>query len=213
MNIKSSWHFLLGGLLVLIGVASLLDSLNVIPFGGVLWGALFGFGGLAFILYLIQNRTAWWAIIPGVVLIGLSVIIIVSSLFPNFEGEIGGFILFFSISAAFWVVYAMNNKFWWAIIPGGVMAALALTILVGELTTFDGGGIFLLGIALTFLLLTILPGMEGNRQWPFIPAGILFVIGLFAFFEDFNMSSLIWAFILIAFGGFLVVRSLLQKNS
>jgi hypothetical protein len=213
MNIKSSWHFLLGGLLVLIGVASLLDSLNVIPFGGVLWGALFGFGGLAFILYLIQNRTAWWAIIPGVVLIGLSVIIIVSSLFPNFEGEIGGFILFFSISAAFWVVYAMNNKFWWAIIPGGVMAALALTILVGELTTFDGGGIFLLGIALTFLLLTILPGMEGNRQWPYIPAGILFVISLFAFFEDFNMSSLIWAFILIAFGGFLVVRSLLQKNS
>ncbi len=213
MNIKSSWHFLLGGLLVLIGVASLLDSLNVIPFGGVLWGALFGLGGLAFILYLIQNRTAWWAIIPGVVLIGLSVIIIVSSLFPNFEGEIGGFILFFSISAAFWVVYAMNNKFWWAIIPGGVMAALALTILVGELTTFDGGGIFLLGIALTFLLLTILPGMEGNRQWPYIPAGILFVISLFAFFEDFNMSSLIWAFILIAFGGFLVVRSLLQKNS
>ena len=191
MNIKSSWHFLLGGLLVLIGVASLLDSLNVIPFGGVLWGALFGLGGLAFILYLIQNRTAWWAIIPGVVLIGLSVIIIVSSLFPNFEGEIGGFILFFSISAAFWVVYAMNNKFWWAIIPGGVMAALALTILVGELTTFDGGGIFLLGIALTFLLLTILPGMEGNRQWPYIPAGILFVISLFAFFEDFNMSSLI----------------------
>ncbi len=213
MNIKSSWHFLLGGLLVLIGVAALLDTLSVIPFGGVLWGALFGLGGLAFILYLIQNRTAWWAIIPGVILIGLSVIIVVSSLFPNFEGEFGGFILFFSISAAFWVVYMMNNKFWWAIIPGGVMAALALTILVGELTTFDGGGIFLLGIALTFLLLTILPGMEGNRQWPFIPAGILFVISLFAFFEDFNISSLIWAFILIAFGGFLVVRSLLQKNS
>jgi hypothetical protein len=213
MNIKSSWHFLLGGLLVLLGVAALLDSLNVIPFGGVLWGALFGLGGLAFILYLIQNKTAWWAIIPGVILIGLSVIIVVSSLFPNFEGEIGGFILFFSISTAFWVVYVMNNKFWWAIIPGGVMAALALTILVGELTTFDGGGIFLFGIALTFLLLTILPGMEGNRQWPFIPAGILFVISLFAFFEDFNMSSLIWAFILIVFGGFLVVRSLLQNKS
>ena len=93
------------------------------------------------------------------------------------------------------------------------MASLAASILVGSFTTFDGGGIFLLGIALTFLLLTFLPGMEGNRQWPFIPAGILFVVSLFAIFEDLNLSNVIGAIILIVFGGFLVVRSLLQKNT
>ena len=213
MKVKTNWHVLLGGLLVLVGIASFLDALDLIPFGGVLWGALFGLGGLAFILYLVQNRTAWWAIIPGVVLLGLSAIIVISSLFPNFEGEIGGFILFFCISAAFWIVYIMNHNFWWAIIPGGVMASLAASILVGNFATFDGGGIFLLGIALTFLLLTFLPGMEGNRQWPFIPAGILFVVSLFAIFEDLNLSNLIGAIILIVFGGFLVVRSLLQKNT
>lgn len=213
MKIKTNWHVYLGGLLVLIGAASILDSIGIIPFGGVLWGALFGLGGLAFILYLIQNRAAWWAIIPGAVLLGLSAIILISALFPNFEGEIGGAILFFSISVAFWIVYIMNNKSWWAIIPGGVLAALGITVLISGFTSFDGGGFFLMGIALTFVLLTILPGMEGNRQWPLIPAGILFLVSLFALFDDFNVSSLVWAFILIGFGGFLVVRSMLPKKS
>ena len=38
MIIKNNWRILLGGLLVLIGAAALLDSLNIIPFGGLLWG-------------------------------------------------------------------------------------------------------------------------------------------------------------------------------
>jgi len=212
MMIKNNWRIFLGGLLVILGIASFLDSLNIIPFSGLLWGVLFVLGGVAFIVYLFQNKKAWWAIIPGVVLIGLGFIILLSSLFPNFNDEIGGSIFFVAISIAFLIVYLMNKKFWWAIIPAGVMASLAATILVDGLTRFDGGGVFLMGIALTFALLTILPGLEGNRQWPLIPAGILFVVSLFALFEDFNLSTLVWAVILIVLGVFLVVRSLLHKR-
>lgn len=212
MTIKNNWRILLGGLLVIVGIASFLDSLNIIPFGGLLWGVLFAFGGVAFIVYFLQNQKAWWAIIPGVVLIGLGFIILISSIFPNFQGEIGGFIFFIAISIAFLIVYLMNNKSWWAIIPVGVMASLAATILVDGFTKFEGGAVLMMGIALTFALLTILPGLEGNRQWPLIPAGILFIVGLFAFFEDFNLSTLVWAVILIVFGIFLVVRSLVHKS-
>lgn len=212
MTLKNNWRILLGGLLVIVGIASFLDSLNIIPFSGLLWGVLFAFGGVAFIVYLLQNRKAWWAIIPGVVLIGLGFLILVSSIFPNFREEIGGSIFFISISIAFLIVYLMNNKFWWSIIPAGVMASLAATILVDGFTKFEGGGVLLMGIAMTFALLTILPGLEGNRQWPFIPAGILFVVGLFAFFEDFNVSSLVWAVVLIALGVFLIVRSFIRKS-
>jgi uncharacterized membrane protein HdeD (DUF308 family) len=212
MTIKNNWRILLGGLLVIVGIASFLDSLSIIPFGGLLWGVLFAFAGVAFIVYLLQNKKAWWAIIPGVVLIGLGFIILISSIFPNFQGEIGGFIFFVAISIAFLIVYIMNKKFWWAIIPAGVMASLSATILVDGFTKYEGGGVLLMGIALTFALLTVLPGLEGNRQWPLIPAGILFVVSLFAFFEDFNVSSLVWAVLLIVLGVFLVVRSFLNKS-
>ena len=53
MVIKNNWRLLLGGLLVLIGLAALLDSLTIIPFGGLLWGTLFAMGGAAFIVYLL----------------------------------------------------------------------------------------------------------------------------------------------------------------
>ncbi len=212
MNLKNNWRVFLGALLVIVGIAALLDTLNVIPFGGLLWGVLFSFGGAAFIVYLLQNRSAWWAIIPGLVLLGLGFIILISAIFPNFQGEIGGFIFFIAISIAFLIVYIMNKKFWWAIIPAGVTASLASTILVDQFTRFEGGGVFLLGIAVTFALISILPGLEGNRQWPLIPAGILFIVGLFALIDDFNLSNLIWAIILILVGVFLVVRSLMQKN-
>jgi len=212
MIVKNNWRLFLGGLLLIIGVAALLDSLKIIPFSGLLWGVLFTLGGVAFIMYLFQNRKAWWAVIPGFVLIGLGMIILLSTLFPNFEGAIGGSILFVGISAAFITVYLMNRKFWWAIIPAGVMASLAGTVLVDEFTRIDGGGVLFLGLALTFLLLTLLPGLEGNRQWPLIPAGILFVLSLFIFFENFELSNILWAVILIAVGVFLVLRSFLQRK-
>ena len=209
---KNNWRILLGGLLVLIGVAALLDSINIIPFGGLLWGALFALGGLAFVIYFIQNRASWWAIIPGVILIGLGALILISSLFPNFEGALGGFIFLAAISVAFWLVYGMNNQFWWAIIPAGVMASLAFTVLVDEFTNIDGGVIFLLGMASTFALLSVLPGLGGNRRWPLIPAGILFLISILVIGIESSISSVIWAVLLIGLGVFLVVRSLLQKN-
>ena len=212
MKLKNNWRVLLGVLLVIVGIATLLDSLNIIPFGGLVWGALFVFAGAAFIVYLVQNRKAWWAIIPGVVLIGLGFIILMSEIIPGFSDGIGGFIFFIGISIAFLVVYLMNNKFWWAIIPAGVTASLAFTVLVDQFTRFDGGGVFLLGIALTFALLTILPGLEGNRKWPLIPAGILLLVSLFSLIDEFNLSNLVWAVLLILVGVFLVIRSLLQKN-
>lgn len=212
MKFKNNWRVLLGVLLVIVGIATLLDTLNIMPFGGLVWGVLFVFAGAAFIVYLIQNRKAWWAIIPGVVLIGLGFIILMSAIFPGFSDGIGGFIFFIGISIAFLIVYLMNNKFWWAIIPAGVTASLALTVLVDQFTLFDGGGVFLLGIGLTFALLTILPGLEGNRKWPLIPAGVLFLVSLFTLINDFKLSNLVWAVILIVFGFFLVIRSLLQKN-
>lgn len=112
---------------------------------------------------------------------------------------------------AFWLVYFRNKNLWWAIIPGGVFSSLALVAFVEEFTLLDGGFVFLFGLALTFALLTILPGLPGNRSWPWIPAGILFLISTFTLFSNLNMMNYVLSIILIAVGAVLIVRTFLKK--
>ena len=202
----TSWRVIVGGILVLVGLLALLDTLTVIPFAGILWGIIFGLAGLGFIVYLLGNRKAWWAVIPGMVFLGLSSLILVSTIFPVHGDKFGGFLFLGGIGAAFWLVYLMNRDFWWAIIPGGVMGTLALTTLFDEFTRIDGGFIFLFGLAVTFALIAILPGLPGKRRWPWIPSGILFIISVLTLFSSLNWMSYFWAVLLIAAGLFLIVR-------
>jgi uncharacterized membrane protein HdeD (DUF308 family) len=209
----TNWRFIVGGLLVVVGLLALVDTLTVIPFTGIMWGIIFGLAGLSFIVYLLGNHKAWWAVIPGMVLLALGIVILVDTIFPGQGDRITGFIFLGGIGAAFWMVYLMNRNFWWAIIPGGVMGTLALTVLVDEFTRVDGGFIFLFGLGITFALIAILPGLKGNRQWPLIPAGILIIISFLTLFSSLNWMSYFWAVILIVAGLFLIVRpSLFRSN-
>lgn len=209
--IKFNWRMIIGGLLVAVGLLSFLNIITDFPFWGILWGLLFGLTGIGFLVYSRQNQKAWWALIPGVILLGLSVLILSSSFIPGFGDKIGGFIFLGGVSLAFWLVYIRNNNFWWAIIPAGVFSSLAIVTIVEEFTRIDGGFIFLLGIALTFALLTILPGLPGNRTWPWIPAGILFLVSFFTLFSNMNQMNFVLSFFLIGIGLFIIVRNFLKK--
>lgn len=208
----ANWRVIVGGLLVVIGVMALLDTIAVFPFTDVLWSVIFGFGGLAFLVYMFSNREAWWAIIPGVVLLSLGSLIFLDAVFPRWGGRIGGTIFLAGVALAFWLVYAMRREFWWAIIPAGVMTSLSLTAFVDEFTRLDGGFVFLFGLAVTFALLAVLPGLPGNRQWPYIPAGILFLVSVMVLFANLNWMSYFLAVLLIAAGVFLVVRTVIVKK-
>lgn len=210
---KFDWRLLAGGGLILIGIMTLLETLNIFPFVDIIWGLVFALGGAGFLLFLVNNRHHWWAVIPGVILLSLGVLLLIETLLPAAAGDIGGAIFLGGASIAFWLVYGMDTKRWWAIIPGGVMASLTLTVLVDAFTRFDAGVLFLFGLAVTFALLPLLPGLPGNRNWPWIPAGILFVIAVLALFSTLNWTSFFWAVLLIGAGLFLIVRNLLPRRS
>lgn len=208
-----NWRLLVGGLLVVLGILALLDTFLAIPFTEVLWGLLFVVGGLAFLGYLLGNRTAWWAIIPGLILLSIGVLILVEGLFPRLADDVGGLIFLGGTALAFWLVYIMNRNMWWSIIPAGVFTSLSLTLLVEQFTKYEGGVVFLLGLSITFALLTILPGLPGNRQWPWIPAGVLFVVSLLAWLAIYDAVNYLWAIALIVVGLFLILRPMFSKKS
>jgi len=208
---KYNWRMLIGAFLVAVGLLSFLNILTDFPFWGILWGSLFGVIGVAFLVYSRHDQKAWWALIPGVILLGLCILVLSSVFLPGLGDEIGGFIFLGGVSLAFWMVYLRNKNFWWAIIPGGVFGSLALVTLVDEFTRFDGGFVFLFGLAVTFALLSILPGMPGNRNWPWIPAGILSLVSFFTIVSSMNQMTYVISFLFIGLGLFLIVRNFVKK--
>jgi multisubunit Na+/H+ antiporter MnhC subunit len=125
-------NLILGGLLLLGGFFLLLVNFDIFgDLGPTVWGLFFVVGGLVFVALYLGNRQHWWPIIPGLTLVGVGALVLLSG--AGLEGEWLPSVLFGAIAAAFLVVYLSQPAVnWWAIIPGGVMASLALVLISGD---------------------------------------------------------------------------------
>lgn len=206
-----------GLLLIGAGIIFLLQNLGWIGgFGDLIWTGLFGIGGLLFLyLFFSHPTTQWWAAIPGFTLLGLSAVTFLDNFGPAFIGRLTGSVFLGSIGLGFVMIYLANQRMWWAIIPGGVMATLAVVAGVDELHLrglgfggFDSGGIFFLGLGLTFLVVGLSSQRTGERlTWAFIPATVLLVMGVLIGTNWENLINVVWPAVLIAIGGYWVWRS------
>ena len=83
------------------------------------------------------------------------------------------------IGLSFLLIYLLDHNNWWAIIPFGVLETLAVVAGLGSVIPgVATGGIFFLGLGLTFALVAILPSLHGSMWWAWIPAGVLTGMGL-----------------------------------
>ena len=195
-----------GTLLIFAGALGFLQAFGILrDASDVFWGIIFLLGGGAFLLVFATGfaRGQWWAAIPGLVLAGLGVLV----LLPDALDDLGGAVFLGAIGLSFWLVYLSGRDRWWAIIPGGVLVTLAAVsalpdTLIGGL---DSGGVFFLGLALTFLLVALL----ANMNWAYWPAGALGVLGVFLFFQpQVYLLTYIGAAALIGVGLLIILRSL-----
>jgi hypothetical protein len=212
MNIRRyDSRLLLGVLLVLGGILSLLDATGVISnAGGIFWGLLFAAGGLFFLYMLINNRENWWAAFPAFTLLGLAA----SSFLPDSLEAYDGLVFFAGLSAGFWWVYfSSTNEHWWAIIPAGVLLTLGIVSVVDNVSAVsDTGGLFFLGLGLTFILVAVLPGGSG-RSWALIPGTILLVFGALLGTPLSGFTEYLWPAALIILGGYFVLRFFINRPS
>lgn len=206
-------RILWGSLLVLGGAVILLENLGIVDFGGLFWALLFALGGVVFLSIFFQNRLLWWALIPGVSLLGVGLLIALGELLPNVSDNLGGTIFLGSIAVAFLVIYFLDRKNWWALIPAGVLLTLAAVAGLDQILTGEGtGGIFFLGMGATFGLLALLPNPKGPMRWAWIPAGVLALMGFLFLAAAENLFNYIWPAVLILGGGFLMLRGLLPRQ-
>ena len=201
-------------LLIAVGILVLLQNLGVLAVDlALLWALLFGAGGVVFLYVFLTDRTNWWAIIPGFVLLSIAAIIALDQFAPQISESWGGALVLGGIGLAFWVVYLTSRENWWAVIPGGVMVTLALVTAISSVVEgVEMGGVFLIGLGLTFGLLSLLRTPEGRMKWALIPAGVLLVVGLLVTAATASLLQYLWPVALILIGLYVILRILLPRR-
>lgn len=209
---KNKTRLLWGTLLIAAGLLFLAQNLWNVAIGTFLWSSIFGIGGLAFLVAFLNDRdTNWWAAIPGFVLLGLAATMLLDQI-PGQVAEAWSDSAFLGgIALAFWAIYLTNREHWWAIIPAGVLSTIALIAGIPALPRFEGvevGGIFFLGLGLTFVLVAVLPTPAGPMTWALIPAAVLLIMGALTMAAATAVLQYIWPVALIVVGCYLLIRAL-----
>ena len=201
-----------GLMLIVGGVLFLLQNLGVFEGSELFWGVAMGIVGLLFLGTYIGNREHWWALIPGVILLARALLLGLTTLVPGFNDTYAGVIVLGGIGLAFFLVYLANRAQWWAIIPGGVLVTLAIVSGLDSGSRLDTGGIFFLGLGLTFVLVAILPNPVGKMRWAWIPAGVLLIIAVVTMAASEKILAYIWPAAVLLGGLYLVWMALRPKR-
>jgi signal transduction histidine kinase len=172
------------------------------------WAFAFGLLGLIFLFTFITDRRQWWALIPGCILLGVTLMIV------NEQNEFiptqqAGALFLFSIGLPFLLIYLIDRRMWWALIPGGVLTVIALM-------TFASGGNFsgqviaammLFGLAAVFALVRFATRSSPYMGWATWVAIILAVIGALLLITGPQAAAIIGPAILIGLGLILLART------
>ena len=89
---------------------------------------------LPLLTIFLRDRTKWWTLVPAYVLLAEALFVGLIGL-GVLDGLLVAAYVLFAIAIPFFVVYARNRRKWWALIPGGILAVVALSFLSVELDT------------------------------------------------------------------------------
>jgi hypothetical protein len=105
-------------------------------------------------------------------------------------------------------VYFRQPDHWWAIIPGGVLLTLGFASALSEaFAIVETGGVFFVGLGLTFLFVALLAKMK----WAYIPATVLLMLGFFLGTPFIGIMEYAWIGVLLVAGVVLVVSAAKSK--
>ncbi|PFG39361.1 hypothetical protein ATJ97_1864 [Georgenia soli] len=199
-------NVLWGVLLLLGGLLLMLDYLDVLPGAWAVWAVAFGVAGAAFLYVFLTQREQWWAAIPAGWLFGLTGVMVWEQI-AGAGDDRGGALLLGLGGLGFWAVYARSHESWWAVIPGGALVTLSVMGMVdGSAGDNTMGSMLFFGLAVTFALLTVLPG--ARMRWPGIVAAGLAVIGILTALGADDAITMANFVVLMGVGGYLIWRAI-----
>ena len=116
----------------------------------------------------------------GVILV-LAGVVSLAGRYLELSPEFGGWVVAI-IGAALLAAFLYSHEYGF-LIPGGILTGLGLGLAASQMLSLHDqseGGVIVLGLGLGFLsiyAIGALARLSVNHWWPFIPGGILFVVG------------------------------------
>ncbi|MER2598826.1 MAG: hypothetical protein ABTQ73_04855 [Caldilineales bacterium] len=175
-----------GIILVVIGVGFLVWNSGVLGDAQqtVIWvlEGVFAVLGLVFIGSYLARRDHWWRLIPGFTLLSVALVILLSA--QQAATTLVAAALLGGVALAFVVIYLSDRTTrWWALIPFGSIAVMALLALLSTSPTATLpllGAVLFGGMALVFLMVYFLAPERQRFSWALVPATALGVMALVA---------------------------------
>ncbi len=165
------WLFpacILGGLAITVALAES-GFENALVAAPLMLGCALPFLGA----YLVDRPGNWWALIPGWVLL---VITLLLALVDSIPGEIVATLVLLSIAAPFLVIFILDRRKKWALIPAFVLAAVGFIPLLSSAVPGEFIGAYMMFmISLPFFLLFF---SSPDNWWALLPAGSTASVGL-----------------------------------
>lgn len=111
--------------------------------------------GFPFFVAFLFDRSRWGLLIPAYVLFVISIMVPLLETGVLDDFMVPAYVLF-AVAIPFLVVYLRNSKNWWALIPGGILAVIAIAFLIAEAAVeyIFGAVLILAGIIIVFRQLT-----------------------------------------------------------
>lgn len=167
------WLFpagIFGGLAITITLAT--NNLNTAAVASPLFvGLLIPFGAA----YLTDRTRNWWALIPGGVMLFLTLVTLLVD-YTSGDEWVGALFLFM-VAISFFVVYLNNRIRWWALLVAYITGVLGIAPLmsIGGRNAEYFGSVFLFAVALPFFVLYF---RVPENWWAIIPAGAVSAVGV-----------------------------------
>lgn len=150
-------------MLAIAGLITLL-TLDVLPDPYVATYVLLAIAIPFFVAFLF-DRTRWGLLIPAYVLFAVAVMVPLIELGVLNDLMVTAYVLF-AIAIPFFVAYLRNTKNWWALIPGGILAVIAIGFLIAEAAVeyIFGAVLILAGVVIVFRQFTKKEEIEDSSQ-------------------------------------------------
>jgi len=212
---KAKSNLVFGSLLVLIGLAYLLNNLDIIFIESEVAVSTIFLAIGAYLLFKFSKTKAMGFLIMGAIFTFIGLVIWLESI-PGFDDQFIGVIVLWTAAALFSYGFLKNHENWGFLIPAGVLFTIGSMVWL-EMVLYNEdvlGSVFFLGLGSTFGFLYLIRNEKNRLDWAKVPALCLVAFSGFLFLvtSDSLITDMFFPVVLILLGGYLVYNATKQKS-